>query len=103
MPTVTHGDAEAALAHLRAEGFVGLAVELAEGAVPIEDFLPRRPVALVVGDEMLGVGADALAVCEAAVFVPMHGMGSSMSVVATMAIVAHQVAPERAAGVAQVS
>ncbi len=82
-------DGRTAVGTLTAEGFRPVAVELTDTATSIEDYSPAFPTALVFGDEMCGVASSTLGVCEDSVYIPMYGMGNSMSVVAAMAIAAH--------------
>jgi len=82
-------DARGAVEALIAEGFYPVAVELTDTATPIEEYRPVFPVALVFGDEMCGVASGTLDLCRDSVYIPMYGMGNSMSVVAAMAIAAH--------------
>jgi len=82
-------DGRRAVEALIAEGFYPIAVELADTATPIDDYHAVFPVALVFADEMCGVASSALDVCKDCVYIPMYGMGNSMSVVAAMAIAAH--------------
>lgn|GEM_PF-6638949 len=89
VPSRSWPSATEALAALRSEGWHPVAVELASEAEPLVDFRPRFPVALVFGDELAGIGSGTLELCAAAVYIPMHGMGNSLSVSAAIAIAAH--------------
>lgn len=91
VPYAVHADALSAIETLREQGFRPVAVELTDAAIPLESFHPLWPMALVFGDEMVGVSPRVLAACELSVFIPMYGMGNSMNVVTAMAISAHHV------------
>lgn len=91
VPYSVHPDTVSALDALCARGFHAVAVELTDAAIPLERFNPGFPLALVLGDEMVGVSSTALQACESSVVIPMYGMGNSMSVVTAMAVVAHHV------------
>lgn len=72
----------ACLDALRAEGYRLLAVEQAEGAVMLDDFRPEPGVkyALVFGNEVFGVGQEAVDRCDAAVEIPQLGTKHSLNV-----------------------
>jgi tRNA (guanosine-2'-O-)-methyltransferase len=84
-------DAVSAVQGLKAQGYHAVAVELAEGAVPFDDYEYPEKVCLVVGHEDHGVTKAVLAVCNAAVFVPMYGKGQSLNVAMAMGVVAFRV------------
>ena len=50
----------------------------------------RRPIALVLGNEQVGLGKAVLAACEAVITIPGHGHIQSLNVAATAAILIHQ-------------
>ncbi len=54
---------------------------------PITSLTMLRRCALVVGHEDHGVTKATLAVCDAAVFVPMYGKGLSLNVHVALAVV----------------
>lgn len=80
---------EAALQDLRAKGFWIAALEIAEGSQPYYDVCYPGRVALVLGNEDHGVTRSCLALCDAAVFVPMYGRGKSLNVHVTLAVVGY--------------
>lgn len=78
-----------AVRELAADGYVGVAVEVADGAVPY--YLAGYPdrVCLVVGNEHHGVSRRTLAECGLAVYVPMYGKLPSLNVHVALGIVAY--------------
>jgi 23S rRNA (guanosine2251-2'-O)-methyltransferase len=80
---------EAALAELHAKGFWIAALEITEDSQPyyLVDY-PRR-VALVLGNEDHGVTRACLALCDAAILVPMYGKGKSLNVHVALAVVGY--------------
>lgn len=80
---------EAALQDLRAEGYWIAALEITDDCRPYYsvDFSPQ--VALVLGNEDHGVTRACLALCDAAVFVPMYGKGKSLNVHVSLAVVGY--------------
>lgn len=85
-------DPSAAIAMLREEGYAIYALELAEGAFPLDELehLPvgTTPIALVVGNEIGGVRAETLAQCDGALAIPMFGVKHSLNVAVAFGIAA---------------
>ena len=67
---------------LRAAGYQLVAVEQTTGSVLLPQFWPAagRPLALVLGNEVLGVEDEVLALCEMAVEIPQLGTKHSLNV-----------------------
>ena len=63
-------------------------------AVPLLESLPRagKPVALVLGNEELGLPRATLAACETIVTIPGSGAVQSLNVAASAAILLHALA-----------
>lgn len=70
------------LARLHAEGCEIYAVEQVEGAVMLDAFRPRPGVkyALVFGNEVDGVGREAVDMCDGAIEIPQSGTKHSINV-----------------------
>lgn len=70
------------LEQLRAEGCVIHAVEQVEGAVMLDAFRaePGRRYALVFGNEVMGVGQEAVDMCDGAIEIPQAGTKHSVNV-----------------------
>lgn len=79
----------ALLRELKAQGWRIVAVELADGAVPLQQFRfsPTEKIALVFGHEVFGVSDEALAECTDAVEIPQTGTKHSLNVSVTVGIV----------------
>jgi 23S rRNA (guanosine2251-2'-O)-methyltransferase len=80
---------EAALEDLKAQGYWIAALEITDRCQPYYAVgrLPR--VALVLGNEDHGVTRACLALCDAAIFVPMYGKGKSLNVHVSLAVVGY--------------
>ncbi|NOY74774.1 MAG: RNA methyltransferase [Kiritimatiellaeota bacterium] len=66
---------------LRSEGFAQiLAVESGEGGVFAWDFEYRFPLAMVFGNEALGIEDETIAKCDAKINLPMFGRKESINV-----------------------
>lgn len=95
VPCRQFATAREAIVKLKSEGIRQvLAVENVPGGIDAWAFPYEFPLALVLGNEALGVAEDALDLCDGAVSLPMFGQKSSVNVgncaaVALYAVVAH--------------
>ncbi len=82
---------EAALEELRSQGYWISALEITAESLPYYavDYPPQ--VALVLGNEDHGVARACLALCHAAVYVPMYGKGKSLNVHVSLAVVGYHI------------
>jgi len=78
---------EEALAVLRAEGVSIVGVETADGASRYDRFDWSLPVALVFGNEALGLSREVLGSLDAVVELPVRGYKNSVNVAAAGAVV----------------
>lgn len=71
-----------ALSALRGEGYTLIAVEQVTGAISLDCFNPDPAVkyALVFGNEVDGVGQDAVDMCDGAIEIPQAGTKHSLNV-----------------------
>ncbi len=65
-----------------------VALEQHSSSIPLPDYRPDQPVALLLGEEVNGIGPELLALCDDIVEIPMYGTKESfnVSVAAAMAI-----------------
>jgi 23S rRNA (guanosine2251-2'-O)-methyltransferase len=82
---------EELMPELRERGFVPVAIELTDDAVPYQQFSYPERTCLIVGHEEHGIPPATLALCEAAVFLPMYGKGQSLNVHVALAIVCYHI------------
>jgi tRNA (guanosine-2'-O-)-methyltransferase len=80
---------EAALRDLRARGYWLAALEITDRCQPYYALDYPAKVALVLGNEDHGVTRACLALCQAAVYVPMYGKGKSLNVHVSLAVVGY--------------
>ncbi|MGC9334459.1 MAG: TrmH family RNA methyltransferase [Anaerolineae bacterium] len=80
---------EAALQELRQAGFWIGALEITEDCQPYFSVDYPQRVALVLGNEDHGVTRACLALCDAALYVPMYGKGRSLNVHVSLAVVGY--------------
>lgn len=78
-----------AVQRLISDGFVAVAVEIADGAVDFTEFEWPEKCCLILGNEGAGVYDSVSRLCEASVFIPMFGKGRSHNVVAAAAIIGY--------------
>jgi 23S rRNA (guanosine2251-2'-O)-methyltransferase len=83
-------DTPAALAELKAAGIQLVAVETVRGAAPFHQFHYSFPVAVVFGNEALGVSAAALKMCDGAIELPVFGYKNSINVATATAVVLYE-------------
>lgn len=83
--------AAAALRELKAEGCKAVAVETLETACDAWKFDYPDKIALLLGNEALGISPDALELCDAAVSLPMFGTKVSINVGNCAAVVLYMI------------
>lgn len=85
-----------AVRELRAAGYAVYAVEQTEGSVLLNEFVGAGPVAVVFGNEVSGVGEEALALCDGGVEIPQWGMKHSLNISIAAGIVLWELVRARA-------
>jgi tRNA (guanosine-2'-O-)-methyltransferase len=80
---------EAALEELKGHGYWLAAMEITDECQPYYAVGAPAKVALVLGNEDHGVTRACLALCDAAIFVPMYGKGQSLNVHVSLAVVGY--------------
>jgi 23S rRNA (guanosine2251-2'-O)-methyltransferase len=71
-----------AIRSLKAEGYAVYAIEQTVGSIRLQDFaaLSKGALAVVFGNEVSGVGEEALALCDGSVEIPQWGMKHSLNI-----------------------
>ncbi|MDB5224666.1 MAG: tRNA/rRNA methyltransferase SpoU [Candidatus Adlerbacteria bacterium] len=72
--------AQDAIQKLKDDGHTIAALEQVRGSVNIFDYEAPKKLALIVGNEVGGVSPNLLALCDAALEIPMHGKKESLNV-----------------------
>jgi tRNA G18 (ribose-2'-O)-methylase SpoU len=75
-----------ALADLKQQGFMVLALEQTKNSHKLPGFEPPDKVALLIGREVEGIEPTVLAACDAALEIPMFGQKESFNVVQAAAM-----------------
>jgi 23S rRNA (guanosine2251-2'-O)-methyltransferase len=91
LPWHYESDPLVAITDLKKRGFLIVAVELTDSAVPYNEFVYSEKTCLVVGHEDHGITKATLAGCDAAVFIPMYGKGLSLNVHVALAVVLYHI------------
>jgi tRNA G18 (ribose-2'-O)-methylase SpoU len=82
-------DPKEAIAKLRKRGYSIVALEQVRGAIELRKFSPPSKVCLMIGHEVLGVPKELLRLCDAVVYIPMHGKKESLNVAVAAGIALH--------------
>jgi tRNA (guanosine-2'-O-)-methyltransferase len=84
-------DGPAAAVAARGAGYLVVAVELADEAVPLHDLALGAATCLVVGHEDRGCTPATLAACDAVAYLPMLGKVGSLNVATAASIACYEV------------
>lgn len=85
-------DAVECVAKLKKEGVRIVGLELTPHSVDYRDVVARGPVCLVVGNEVAGLPAELLALCDEYMQIPMRGEKESLNVSVAFGIAAYALA-----------
>lgn len=86
VPVRRHTDIAACLAGLRAEGMRIVATALTDDSVDLYGVDFTRPTAILMGNEHRGLTADAIALADVTVRIPMSGMVESLNISVAAAV-----------------
>ncbi len=90
VPWDYEADTRRILQHLRSAGWTLWALEQASAARPLASLpIPSDKIALIIGNEVSGVGPDIYPLCDALVYLPMRGRKRSLNVEVAAAIALH--------------
>ena len=93
-------DSLVALRMLKARGYELAAIETGPNAVDLFEWTPRWPVAVVFGNEVDGLDASLIALCDAHIRLPMQGAKNSLNVATAGGVVAYELLRKHRAGCA---
>ena len=76
------GDTAEAVRSLKEDGYQVFAIEQVENSIPLQTFSARQAgkLAVVFGNEVSGVGEEALKLCDGCVEIPQWGMKHSLNI-----------------------
>lgn len=77
-----YSDSNEAVKELLSKGYEVYALEQVEGSIPLQDFkvVPERRYAIVLGNEVKGVGQSTVNLCDGAIEIPQYGTKHSLNV-----------------------
>lgn len=78
-----------AVEQLKEQGARAVALEQSAKSVPLKDFRPKFPLALVVGNEIKGISVSVLDRCDAIIEIPMQGEKESLNAAVAFGIAAY--------------
>jgi 23S rRNA (guanosine2251-2'-O)-methyltransferase len=75
-------NAKDCIIYLIEDGYIPISLEIAEGSVLIEDFIPekKQKYALILGNEVTGVEQDIIDLCKYCIEIPQYGTKHSLNV-----------------------
>jgi 23S rRNA (guanosine2251-2'-O)-methyltransferase len=77
-----------AVKKLKAEGYHIIGVEQADKSTMLNDIsLPKKPIAIIMGNEVNGVAQEAIDICNAVIEIPQFGTKHSLNISVTAGIV----------------
>lgn len=82
---------EDAISDLKAKGISVWAAETAENAVRYDKISLEKPIALVMGNEALGISSEILALCDGIIEIPVFGLKNSMNVATAGAVLGFEI------------
>lgn len=91
VPWTHHETAADAIASLKAHGVQILAMEKTRNSVSLWDYPLQFPLAVVMGNEAEGLSQETLALCDATVHLPMHGLKNSLNVAVAFGAAAYEI------------
>jgi len=82
MDWVYHKNTKDAITELKADGFQIIAIEQAEGSIPLQKFQPTTDgkYALIFGNEVTGVSDEAMEMIDACIEIPQFGTKHSLNI-----------------------
>ncbi len=87
VPWEAHADIHALLPALKASGVTVAAVEQSPRSIVYKDFVPKKPVAFLLGNEVDGIPETVLAEADTILEIPMRGRKESLNVSVAAGIV----------------
>ena len=83
-------DVLAVIRDLKAQGYQIVLLEQMQGSVRHDEFKPRSPLCLIVGNEMDGVAEGLASLADAAIEIEMDGIKNSLNVAVAFGIAVYQ-------------
>ncbi|WP_022940355.1 tRNA (guanosine(18)-2'-O)-methyltransferase TrmH [Psychromonas hadalis] len=93
----THDNIADAVAILRQQGMQIIATNLSDSAIDFREVDYTKPTAILMGQEKTGISAEALALADQDVIIPMVGMCQSLNVSVASALILYEAQRQREA------
>jgi len=90
-----HNQAWELIEKLKKDGYKIIALEISDDAVGYQDFSPEFPVALILGNEVKGLGEEILSRVDVILSLPMYGSKESLNVSVAFGITAYKINESR--------
>ena len=91
VPWTTKSSTFKAVKELKSKGVQIIAVEQSKRAISYKDLSPKFPVAIVVGNETVGIEKEVLNKADIIVELPMFGINKSFNVWGSAAVIAYKI------------
>lgn len=91
----THRNIAEAVSHLKTQGMQVLATNLSAKAVDFREIDYTRPTCILMGQEKTGITAEALALADQDIIIPMVGMVQSLNVSVASALILYEAQRQR--------
>ena len=77
---------------LKAKRYIIIALEITDSSISLDDFIlnTNQPIALIIGNENIGVSEDILKLADEIVHIKMFGENTSMNVVQATSIILYE-------------
>ncbi|MBY6187971.1 tRNA (guanosine(18)-2'-O)-methyltransferase TrmH [Marinobacter hydrocarbonoclasticus] len=92
-----HRNIESAVSRMREQGMQVIATNLSDTAVDFREVDYTKPTAILMGQEKTGISAEALALADQDVIIPMVGMVQSLNVSVASALLLYEAQRQRQA------
>lgn len=76
------------LKQVKGQGYEIVFLEQIEQSISYEQYVPAKPVCLVLGNEVEGISEDVLSFCDRAIEIDMNGLKNSLNVSVAFGVIA---------------
>ncbi len=80
IPWESHASIDEVMTQLQQNGVLVVALEQAAQAIDYRTLTSKKPIALIVGNEVDGISQEILTLCDRVIHIPMHGTKESLNV-----------------------
>jgi len=74
---------------LKAQGYTIVLLEQLDKSIPYQEYEPKGPVCLVIGNEIEGVSEELISYCDAALEIEMDGIKNSLNVAVAFGVISY--------------